>query len=181
MGFSPTSGPGGGGASAPLTLTGSDPADVQLKVLGAAAQSVDLAEITNAAGTEGIYVTSDGSYYQQLAAGGSFEVDGPGFPNFQFTAGGAFGIRLGSDFNFLLRDSAGAAIINAEEAGRLNLFPYVFCDRPLVIGANAAPADGNLNADEAAIWFDSTVGAAKLMIKAKNSAGTVVTGSVNLA
>lgn len=44
----------------------------------------------------------------------------------------------------------------------------------------SAPADGDLATGEAAIWFDSTAGAAKLMIKAKNASGTVVTGSVTL-
>lgn len=46
---------------------------------------------------------------------------------------------------------------------------------------NAAPADVDINTNEAAIWFDSTAGAAKLMVKAKNASGTVVTGSLALA
>ena len=50
----------------------------------------------------------------------------------------------------------------------------------VVTKANAAPADGDLAAGEMAIWFDSTNGAAKLMIKAKQADGTVRTGSVNL-
>jgi hypothetical protein len=45
----------------------------------------------------------------------------------------------------------------------------------------AAPADADVNTGEAAIWFDSTNGAAKLMIKAKQADGTVKTGSVTLA
>lgn len=46
---------------------------------------------------------------------------------------------------------------------------------------NAAPADGELVAGEAAYWFDSTNGAARFMIKAKQANGTVVTGSIPLA
>jgi hypothetical protein len=46
---------------------------------------------------------------------------------------------------------------------------------------NSAPADAELANSEAAFWFDSTPGAAKFMIKAKNSSGAVVTGSINLA
>ncbi|WP_284984304.1 hypothetical protein [Arthrobacter sp. efr-133-TYG-118] len=46
---------------------------------------------------------------------------------------------------------------------------------------NAAPADADVNTGEAAIWFDSTNGASKLMIKAKQADGTVKTGSVSLA
>jgi hypothetical protein len=45
----------------------------------------------------------------------------------------------------------------------------------------AAPADAELAAGELAFWFDSTNGAAKLMIKAKEAGGTVRTGSVALA
>jgi hypothetical protein len=46
---------------------------------------------------------------------------------------------------------------------------------------NTAPADSELVAGEAAFWFDSTNGAAKFMIKAKQADGTVRTGSVSLS
>ena len=46
---------------------------------------------------------------------------------------------------------------------------------------SAAPADADINTGELALWVDTTAGAAKLMIKAKDSAGTVKTGSVTLA
>jgi hypothetical protein len=46
---------------------------------------------------------------------------------------------------------------------------------------SAAPADADLATGEAALWLDGTIGASKLMVKAKNSAGTVVTGSIPLA
>lgn len=48
------------------------------------------------------------------------------------------------------------------------------------VTSNAAPADASLATNELAFWFDSTVAASKLMIKAKDAAGTVVTGSVTL-
>jgi hypothetical protein len=51
----------------------------------------------------------------------------------------------------------------------------------VVIGVNTIPADGDVNAGEAVLWFDDTNGAAKLMVKAKQANGTVRTGSVNLA
>jgi hypothetical protein len=44
----------------------------------------------------------------------------------------------------------------------------------------AAPADADIATSEMALWFDNTAGAAKLMIKAKDSGGTVRTGSVSL-
>ena len=46
---------------------------------------------------------------------------------------------------------------------------------------NTAPADAELSTGEAAYWFDSTPGAAKFMIKAKNASGTVVTASIPLS
>jgi hypothetical protein len=44
-----------------------------------------------------------------------------------------------------------------------------------------APADGDLNAGELALWLDATNGAAKLMVKAKEAGGTVRTATVALA
>lgn len=48
------------------------------------------------------------------------------------------------------------------------------------IAVNTAPADGILAAGQAALWFDSSNGAAKLMIKAKQADGTIKTGSINV-
>lgn len=45
---------------------------------------------------------------------------------------------------------------------------------------NTAPADGDIAANELALWFDPTNGASKLMIKAKQADGTVKTASVAL-
>lgn len=46
---------------------------------------------------------------------------------------------------------------------------------------NSVPADGEVAASEVALWFDSSNGASKLMIKGKSADGTVVTGSVTLS
>jgi hypothetical protein len=48
------------------------------------------------------------------------------------------------------------------------------------LGFVTAPADGALSATSCSLWLDATPGATKLMIKAKDSNGTVRTGSVNL-
>lgn len=45
----------------------------------------------------------------------------------------------------------------------------------------AAPADAELASGELALWFDATNGAAKLMVKAKETGGTVRTATVALA
>jgi hypothetical protein len=50
-----------------------------------------------------------------------------------------------------------------------------------VVKKAAAIPDADLEPSEMALWLDDTPGGAKLMIKAKDSAGTVVTGSVPLA
>ncbi len=44
-----------------------------------------------------------------------------------------------------------------------------------------APADAELGASMAMVWVDDTIGATKLMIKAKDSGGTVRTGGVALS
>jgi hypothetical protein len=50
-----------------------------------------------------------------------------------------------------------------------------------VVSLHAAPADAALENGDAAVWFDQTNGASKLMVKAKSANGTVVTGSVTLS
>ena len=67
------------------------------------------------------------------------------------------------------QDSTGAVLASVSENG-------YFTTRK-----NAAPADAEIATGESAYWFDSTNGAAKFMIKAKQADGTVVTGSVALA
>lgn len=49
-----------------------------------------------------------------------------------------------------------------------------------IIFKASVPADADVPTGHCALWFDSTNGAAKLMIKAKQNDGTVRTGSVAL-
>lgn len=51
---------------------------------------------------------------------------------------------------------------------------------PLIVGKTTIPADGDIAASEAALWFDDTNGASALKIKAKSADGTVVTATVPL-
>jgi len=48
-------------------------------------------------------------------------------------------------------------------------------------GQTAAPASALLSSSEFALWLDATPGATKLMVKAKDSGGTVRTATINLA
>lgn len=47
--------------------------------------------------------------------------------------------------------------------------------------APSAPADADLQAGDIALWYDDTHLAAKLMVKAKDANGVVVSGEVALA
>lgn len=51
----------------------------------------------------------------------------------------------------------------------------------IVVQTHSAPGTGNLVAGDAAIWFDQTNGAGKLMVQAKTADGTLVAGSVTLS
>jgi len=79
----------------------------------------------------------------------------------------------------------GGALISIGIAGQLKLSAAgdepIFLASPPVIITHAAPADAVLNPGNAALWFDQTNGASKLMVKAMSANGTVVTGSVPLA
>lgn len=62
-----------------------------------------------------------------------------------------------------------------------NRLGAIHTDGAISTFASAVPTDGAVDTGEMVLWFDKTAGAAKLMVKARNAAGTVVTGSVALA
>lgn len=70
---------------------------------------------------------------------------------------------------FQTQDSAGAVLSKINKAG------YIITKKV------AAPADGDLASSEGTWWLDDTVGATKIMFKAKDSGGTVRTGNIALA
>lgn len=72
-----------------------------------------------------------------------------------------------------------ADLFTFDAAGTAGLF-RVTSQSLVFAGPNAAPDDGQLLPGWFALWFDSTNGAAKLMIKAKQANGTVVTGQISL-
>lgn len=86
------------------------------------------------------------------------------------TGDGAIVLRSDGLFDrIVVQDDNARAIFTVNGAGAI------------YTGANAAPADNAIQAGQVVIWFDSTNGAAKLMLKGKTANGTVVTGSVALA
>jgi len=68
-----------------------------------------------------------------------------------------------------LRDSAGAL---ASRFNKNNVF---------MTKVATAPADSDITTNEVSLTFDSTVGSSRVYFKGKNSAGTIVTGSVALS
>lgn len=79
-------------------------------------------------------------------------------------------IAGGAGALLLMRDSAGTTTYS-----RFNKDGYFMTRK------TAAPADADIATGEMALWFDSTNGAAKLKIKAKQADGTVRVGEVALA
>ncbi|MDQ8050735.1 hypothetical protein [Luteibacter sp.] len=67
-----------------------------------------------------------------------------------------------------VENSGGTAIAGINKAGAI------------FTALNTVPADADIAAGQCFLWFDSTNGAAKLMIKAKQADGTVRSGSVAL-
>lgn len=82
----------------------------------------------------------------------------------------------------------GCGLIAGQENGDLQM-SVKFAGRQLRLGNNQGgvvllslePADGELGNNELCIWFDSTPGASKLMVKARNNTGSIVTATVPLA
>jgi hypothetical protein len=91
-------------------------------------------------------------------------------------AGGNELIQLSSSAGLLL--SGDPSQIKVQDDGH-NTVLFLTKDE-MIFGHHAAPADGDLDHSTFTLWLDATPGATKLMIKAKDSGGTVRTGSVNL-
>lgn len=88
------------------------------------------------------------------------------------------------DFGILINQkvSQTAALFQITASDGTTVFARFNKDGYLMIRKNTVPADGDLAANDLAFWYDSTngVGAAKVMFKAKQADGTVVTGTVAL-
>lgn len=146
-----------------------------------------------------IRLANAGSGYLIDATADGFSVDGNGyirttqifniasFNNAKFVVGttGTQITRSVADANAVLRvrqDSATSTgdLLTVETTGSVVRSRFNKAGA-FVTKVNAAPADADLAAGEMAVWFDSTNGAAKLMVKAKQADGTVKTGSVALS
>lgn len=116
----------------------------------------------------------------------SIEIDGQ-FSLLEYTTGGAVstagnplitaGGEISTDSGTITTESEnGVRVVAANGNTVLNAITTY----GVLAAVHDAPADNLLVAGHAAIWFDQTNGAGKLMIKAKTANGTVVTGQVAL-
>lgn len=78
-------------------------------------------------------------------------------------------------------DGGGGTLLDLEANGKFSVGDASLSNGLLIRGPHAAPADAEMNAGDLMFWFDKTNGAAKLMVKAKQANGTVVTGQVALS
>lgn len=158
-----------------LNLKGGDAATAALKVTGATGASTNIFEALIAAnGTPAFNITQSGQMQASFTS--------------TLTNAGATGAPAATAFTYsshpsvALTRSSGAVgdMIQARGSGTTPL-SRINKDGFIITAKNAAPADADLNAGEIAFWFDSTNGAAKLKVKAKEAGGTVRTGEVALA
>jgi hypothetical protein len=152
----------GGGASAPLTLTGNGAIAPPLSIHNSDPSGSQAFHIENSEGTGVFDVdTSDAA-----SAGSIVDCAAP----FNVGLSAAY-----AGFNIARFNGSGGATVRISDDGRMRASGAVTTAR------HSAPADGEMDNGECALWLDQTPGATKLMVKAKDSGGTVRTASVNLA
>ncbi len=158
-----------------LNIKGGDAATPALKVTGATGATTNVFEAFIAGnGTAALNVASNGilnaAFTTFLSNAGL--VGAPALSAFTYSSQAALALRrsTGTVGDMLQARGEGTTALS-----RINRDGFIMTAK------NAAPADADLNAGEIAFWFDSTNGAAKLKVKAKEAGGTVRTGEVALA
>lgn len=179
---------------------GSGPDKVKLILKSAAGQTADLQQWQDSSGAKIAYVNSTGQFIGYRLVVTDFTVNGGGTfaGNVTNTAGvisspymfvGALNYINGYQFGvvpdysgrvpLLVRGAAGQSVNLMEwqdSAGAIQL--RVNKAGAVVTKVNVAPADADISANEIALWFDPTNGAAKFMAKAKQADGTVFSGAI---
>jgi hypothetical protein len=74
----------------------------------------------------------------------------------------------------------GGTLLDVEADGQVSIGKAALSKGLKLKGPLAAPADASLNNSNVTFWLDATPGATKLMIKAKDSGGTVRTAAIAL-
>jgi hypothetical protein len=153
--------------------------DTSLYIQQMAAQTAEVVLVARADTTRAFRIVNDASYLQGTGDDGATNhwfianaTAGVGGARASFKAGQAGVITMVLDAAASQtadiqqwRTSAGAALSRVSKDGYF------------ITKKNAAPADADLAAGELAFWVDATPGATKAMFKAKDSGGTVRSGS----
>ena len=158
-----------------LSVKGGDAASAALKITGAAGASTNVFETFIAGNaTPALNVASNGilnaAFTTVLTNAGL--VGAPALSSLTYSSHAAVALRRAT--------SATGDLLQARGDGTTAL-TRINKDGFIMTAKNAAPADGDLNPGEIALWFDSTNGASRLKVKAKEAGGTVRTGEVGLA
>jgi hypothetical protein len=168
---------GGGGLETPVTeaftvapITDPAPA-ASLTIQEVAGQGADLVLVKNA--TDGVIFSINSSSGVQWGDPGSntrltFRPDGE--LQAKDASGNTYLAYSPGALLLALGAQQGISIKNDADSG------YDF----IGIAANAAPPDAFVFRGSLWFWFDDTEGAAKLMVKGKDSGDNIVTGSINL-
>lgn len=158
-----------------LTIAGGDAAQVPLKVTGTAGQTANvLAAFISGNATPVLSIGASGAMSAPFCASMSNAGVLGGDPLTVSTYSSHASIKA-ARVGAVTGDNFWAMGGGSTALSRFNKDGY------FMTAKNAAPADADVNTGELALWFDSTNGASKLMIKAKQADGTVKTASVALA
>lgn len=164
----------GGTITGPVKIDmGTDAVQLTIEPIDGANENTVEIQTADGPAIASIYVEDDDATIH--VDGGS----GTGGASLQATADGGTVLATGPTHSVSLDGATASSKISAGTGAT----PSEFVVNPLgylLIATNVAPADNALVANQMAIWFDPTNGAAKLMIKAKQADGTVKTGSVNV-
>lgn len=148
------------GVSAPAVLVNGDATTPVLRLVAAPGQLGDLFTVETDVGSFLVEIDGGGDFIFKSGSGSGylavFSQSAQDSHEFSTTTGYAF-------------DKGGVRLAGITASGAL------FTAR------HSAPPDADLATGDAAIWFDQTNGAAKLMVKAKQANGTVKTGQLALA
>lgn len=173
----------GGTVTAPVVMADANAADVSLAIepaAGATAAATDQIELYDDVGNILGFVDAAGSAGLTAAAGQTtnIELQASRVAYLGRTGTGLVGFKI---------DSAGEAIIQPDtgqpvfvQSANGNLAFAVTDAGTYTAGSNTALPDAGLAAGSFQLWLDSTPGATKLMVKAKDSGGTVRTAAINL-
>jgi len=162
-----------GGTVNPLTVgPGTDPNNPNLEVIGAPNENFAIARITASAGT--------------LAAQGDYldfrDESGNAMAAFNFNGGLVYvGIQPDGSALSVRANAAQTQTLANFQSSAFAQYLDVSKNGYLRIYKTSAPADAEVADSSVVLWLDATPGATKLMVKAKDSGGTVRTAAIALA